>query len=369
MTDAADAACLPRGRGDDARALIIHVIPYDGIGGVEVAASSVAAGPYPQFRLERAYIASKKIPVTRTGIYESGVAGENHPIAFLRTIAHLLHARPDVLVLSLWRSCIVGITVKLLRPRTRLVLFLHNIRHSNAVDAVLTRITARIADAIWADSASTAVQRLGPAFAERARPISFLTARIDPIAQVRPGPSFITWGRLHPRKRIELALDFFALVRARHSDATFVIIGPDRGEGAMLHAKVAALGLEGAVRFLGPADLSEIMRHAALASFFVQTSRAEGMGMAVVEAMQMGLVPVVTPVGEIGSYVADGRNGVWFETPSAALDKVDRLIADPAAFSKMSDAATATWRDRPLYGDEFIAACRDVVTSADGARR
>ena len=38
------------------------------------------------------------------------------------------------------------------------------------------------------------------------------------------------------------------------------------------------------------------------ASFYLQTSKFEGFAMSVVESMMMGLVPVVTPVGEIGRY-------------------------------------------------------------------
>jgi glycosyltransferase involved in cell wall biosynthesis len=248
-----------------------------------------------------------------------------------------------------------------------LVVFLHNIRHSNIADAVLTRAAASVAQAIWADSASTAARRLGPRWAPRTHPISFLTTRLARATQQIPAPRFITWGRLHPRKRIDLALDFFALIHARHPSAQFTIIGPDRGEGDMLRAKVAALGLENAVSFLGPADLAEIVRHATTCAFFVQTSTSEGMGMAVVEAMQLGLVPVVTPVGEIGSYVDDGRNGIWFRSPEDACARVDALLGQPKAFGAMTDAAACTWGDRPLYRDEFLAACHDLARA--GAAR
>jgi len=355
------------GREVDERTLpqIVHVIPYDGIGGVETAVASVTAGRYPGFVFRKAYVASNSRPEHRPYVFEPGIGSENNPLAFARTIRHLVGLRPAVLVLSLWRSCIVGLAVKALRPRTKLVVFLHNIRDSNWVDAVLTRAAAQVADAIWADSASTATQRLGPAWTSRARPISFLTARIERVTGGRPAPQFITWGRLHPRKRIGLALEFFACVHARHPDARFVIIGPDRGEQPMLEAKVAELGLGDAVRFVGPADLSQIARHAASASFFVQTSRSEGMGMAVVEAMQLGLVPVVTPVGEIGTYVEDGRNGIWFTDAAATCDRVDRLLADPAAFGAISEAAAGTWRGRPLYGDEFIGACTEIAAKLD----
>jgi glycosyltransferase involved in cell wall biosynthesis len=356
----------------DERALpqIVHVIPYDGIGGVETAAASVTAGRYPGFVFRKAYVASHGRPEHRPYVFEPGIGSENNPAAFARTIRHLVGLRPAVLVLSLWRSCIVGLAVKALRPRTKLVVFLHNIRDSNWVDALLTRATVRVADAIWADSTSTAEQRLGPGWGARARarPISFLTRRIDKVTDSRPAPHFISWGRLHPRKRIGLALEFFACVHARHPGARFVIIGPDRGEQPMLEAKVAALGLNDAVQFVGPANLAQIARHAAAAAFFLQTSRSEGMGMAVVEAMQMGLVPVVTPVGEIGSYVDDGRNGIWFTEAEATCDRVDELLRDPAAFRAVSEAAAATWRDRPLYGDEFIGACAELAAKLDARK-
>jgi len=351
--DVADELLLPQ---------IVHVVPYDGIGGVEIATATVPGGRYAGFVFRKAFIASKGPAEPRPYVYESGVGPENNPLAFLRTVAHLLKKRPQVLVLSLWRSCIVGLIVKALRPRTQLVVFLHNTRHSNKVDAVLTQLTARLAEAIWADSASSAAQRLGPAWKARTRPISFLTTRIARVSGEDPTPHFITWGRLHSRKRIELALDFFALIHARRPDARFIIIGPDRGEGSMLKAKAASLGLQDTVRFAGPADLDQIARDASRSAFFVQTSRAEGMGMAVVEAMQLGLVPVVTPVGEIGTYVEDGRNGVWFTSPQDALGKVERMLSDPASYRAMSLAATKTWQGQPLYRDEFLAACAQLAS-------
>lgn len=366
-----DAAPCPADAPSQAGALpqIVHVIPYDGIGGVEIAASSVTPGCYPGFVFRKVFVSSQNRTEPRAYVFEPGLGPENNPRAFLRTIAHLLRTKPDALILSLWRSCIVGLAIKILRPRTRLIVFLHNTRHSNVVDAALTRATAWLADAIWADSPSTAAQRLGSRWAASTRSISFLTIRLSRMAGDTPTPHFVTWGRLHPRKRIEWALEFFALIHARHPEARFVIIGPDRGEGPMLKAKAAQLGLQDAVDFVGPANLAQIAEYASHASFFIQTSRSEGMGMAAVEAMQFGLVPVVTPVGEIGKYVDDGRNGIWFADANDACAKVERLLADPAAFQAMSEAATQTWCDRPLYRDEFIAACGDTAARLEEARR
>ncbi|WP_198045806.1 glycosyltransferase family 4 protein [Novosphingobium aquimarinum] len=345
--------------------LIVHVIPYDDIGGVETAADSVPPGPYPAFELRRIYVASVREPRPRPYVYESGVGSENSPRAFARTLRHLLDLRPKVVIVSLWRSCIVGLALKALRPRTRLVVFLHNVKHSNWVDSVLTRLAARASDAILADSTCTAEQRLGRDWAPHVRPVSFLTSRLSQVTPLGPSPRFITWGRLHPRKRIHLALDMFALVHAKRRDARFTIIGPDRGERAMLEAKAADLGVEEAVEFAGPKSIEEIALAAEQASFFVQTSSFEGMGMAAVEAMQLGLVPVVTPVGEIGSYVEDGRNGVWFETPHKAAERVEELLGAPDEFLAMRQAATRTWNDHPLHREDFLEACAMLASEDD----
>lgn len=345
--------------------LIVHLIPYDDIGGVETAADSVPPGPYPSFELRRAYVASLREPRSRPYVYESGVGSENSPLAFARSVTHLLRLRPKVVILSLWRSCIVGLILKALRPQTRLVVFLHNVKHSNWIDALLTRAAARASSAILADSTCTAEQRLGEDWTPRVRPVSFLTMRLSPVTATRPAPRFITWGRLHPRKRIQLALEMFALVHARRGEARFTIIGPDRGEQAMLEAKAAELGVADAVEFTGPMDMTAICERAKDASFFVQTSAFEGMGMAAVEAMQLGLVPVVTPVGEIGSYVENGNNGVWFKSPEQACESVERLLAEPTEFVAMREAATRSWRDYPLHREDFLAACAVLANEAD----
>ena len=47
---------------------------------------------------------------------------------------------------------------------------------------------------------------------------------------------------------------------------------------------------------------SEIKKYANKASFFVQLSSYEGMSMSVSESMQLGLIPIVTNVGEIKIY-------------------------------------------------------------------
>ena len=97
------------------------------------------------------------------------------------------------------------------------------------------------------------------------------------------------------------------------------------------------------------------------ASFFIQLSTHEGMAMAVVEAMQMGLVPVVTPVGEVARYCRHMENAIIFDNPEQALADIETVLADPALFARLSAAAIDHWAQAPLYDEDFMAAADAAV--------
>ena len=56
------------------------------------------------------------------------------------------------------------------------------------------------------------------------------------------------------------------------------------------------------ISFKGPIQSDNVNFVLNQYDFYLQTSKAEGMAMTVVQAMQQGLVCLVTPVGEIGNY-------------------------------------------------------------------
>ncbi len=345
----------------DAPPLVVHLIPYDGIGGVEIAAATVASGAYPGLRLSKAFLADKGDERTDPDALTTGIRSENAPGAYWQMIRALLPLRPTMIVVSLWRSCLVGIVMKLLRPRTRLILFLHNSEDAHLLDRFVTRATAALSSGIFADSRSTAAQRLGSKRAPDIRVISFLTDRITPRSPETPSPGFLSWGRLHPRKRLSQAIRIFGHIRERHAGARYTIIGPDGGDERRLRAQSAMLGQDQAITFAGPATRAAIFERAREASFFLLTSTAEGMAMSLVEAMQLGLVPVTTPVGEAAHYVRGGSNGIVIRSPEQAQAEIERLLADPAAFATMRRRAIESWADKPLYRDDFLAACREAL--------
>lgn len=332
---------------------IIHLIPYDSIGGVETAARSMARVDAHDlaFRVETLF--SSRAAKNRWHTF--------NPFAFVATLARIWRAAPEVLIVSLWRACAAGVALKIARPRLRLVLFLHSASDAHFLDRFFNRLAARLASRIWADSTETLKKRM-PDFSKRkGEVISFVTSCLEPLPASPPKPRFAFWGRIHPVKGLERALGIFAAVRKARPDARFDIIGPDGGALARIRSVANALHLGQSVRFHGGLEFDQIRALAAQASFYLQTSVSEGMAMSVVEAMRCGLVPVVTPVGEIANYARDRKNAIVVSNDAEAAGEVLGLLVDEARYFSLRDAALATWANSPLYRDSVLGACRELL--------
>ena len=252
---------------------------------------------------------------------------------------------------------LVGIAVKRLRPKTRLVVFLHTTGGTHTLDRLAQRLALQAADELWVDSTTT-LNAFRTRTARPLRKISLVLEHRAALSEAPPAPTFISWGRLHRHKGYERSLELIALLVARGIDARLEIWGADGGSGQALRRQSESLGLSGRVSFPGSFNPSRLAEVARGHSFYLGLSRLEGFGMSVVEAMQLGLVPVATPVGEIARYVRDGENGLLVEAEnlSAAADRIAKLLHSPTEFRRMSLAASDTWRGAPLYAEDFCAA-------------
>ena len=337
----------------------IHLVPYDGVGGVEVAARSMGLVDRENIEFSICYIfcdidLSKNKYVTY------------NPFWIFYKAWKISRSDVDFLILSLWRASIVGLIAKLMRPRIKIITFLHNSRDAHFFDFIVTRISVWASKAVWADSQATLAKRFEGIDNDKCQVISLVTRRFEaaPIQAVEP--VFIFWGRITQQKDIERAIHFFSKVRHSYSNARFYIVGPDGGALQKADDLCVSLGLTDAVCFLGAATIEQIVNYARSASFYLQTSIYEGMAMSVVEAMQIGLVPIVTPVGEIGSYCRDGGNAVIVESDKKAIDDVLDLLKDNDRYQVLRANAIATWQDRPLYRDSVLMACQTVTRAHGG---
>ena len=348
---------------------VLHFIPQDGIGGAEIAARSATRDSAANVHVHAMF---NGLYTGEGAIANSHLTGNDTRFAFSpRSIAGALakvrELDPELLVFSLWRTFGAFVACKLRHPRRRFVTFVHNERIANRLDYWLTELMKRGSDEIWVDSQATLDARLSEEEKRRARIISLRLDRADGAPREHPAPRFVYWGRLAEQKRLDRAVGLFAAVAAARSEAHFTLIGPDHGVKDKLRRQAERLGVAGQITFHGPAGQDRIAELARDARFFLQLSDHEGMAMGVVEALEAGLVPVVTPVGQMAVYCRDGANALVYDGEADTARRIDALLGDPARYRAMSEAAIATFAAEPIYTEDVARAARaPLVETARG---
>jgi glycosyltransferase involved in cell wall biosynthesis len=322
------------------------------VGGVETAARSISH--YSEVGL------SFEVDTIFPPLLNSHRLGLLNFRPFLYCLLRLLKKNPSILVVSLWRAYALGLLFKLMRPSTKLVVFLHLPSSVHLIDRFLTFFAAIFAHRVWADSQETLAHRIPWLPQRKGTVISFVTKRIFEPPSRPVQPVFIFWGRIHKQKRLEHSLYLFKAIHSHFPLAKFFIIGPDGGDLSTVRKIVYDLNLVDSVEFLGSRNFEQISAAASIASFYLQTSVTEGMAMSVVEAMQLGLVPITTPVGEIKHYALQNWNAIIIKDRSSTVVEVLSLLSDNNRYQLLRKNAIKTWVDRPLYRDSIINACREL---------
>jgi glycosyltransferase involved in cell wall biosynthesis len=146
-------------------------------------------------------------------------------------------------------------------------------------------------------------------------------------------------GALHERKGHRHLLEAIALTAKRATTPMRCVIA---GEGAMrpaLEALVRDLEIGDAVALAGQvADVRELIW---AADVVAMPSLAEGLGVAVLEAMACGVAVVASAVGGLCESVADGATGIMVPVadPEAIADALVRLANEPGLRAAMGAAA------------------------------
>lgn len=119
---------------------------------------------------------------------------------------------------------------------------------------------------------------------------------------------------------------------------TLVMAGD--GDAAAVRAEVRRLGIEDRVQTLPWVAHEEAARLLDTSAVFALPSRAEGLPMALLEAMARALPVVVTPVGGIPELVRDGEHGLFVapDDPAGLAEALGRLVGDPDEARRLGQA-------------------------------
>jgi glycosyltransferase involved in cell wall biosynthesis len=173
---------------------------------------------------------------------------------------------------------------------------------------------------------------------------------------------------LRPEKRAEL---FVAAVQRAHA-ADSRVRGVVAGGGSELQRIRALAGGDGVVQVLGPrTDVPDLM---SAADAVCLASDAEGVPMAILEAMALGRTVVATDVGGVSEAVQSGETGLLVPTNDdpALTAAFLRLTADPGLRRRLGEKGLQRHRDR--FGvdrmvEEYVQVFEDVLRAKRSTSR
>ena len=154
-----------------------------------------------------------------------------------------------------------------------------------------------------------------------------LTNYPEKITDVEDRPKrIIAVGRLHAQKGFDLLIQSWQLIAARHPDWQLVVYGHG-GDLQKLQQQLEKAGLTSSMTFAGATD--NIYKEYQDSAFYVMSSRYEGWGLVLVEAMSCGL-PCVSfdcPYGP-SDIIRDGEDGLLVENGNIQqlAEKMELLI-------------------------------------------
>jgi glycosyltransferase involved in cell wall biosynthesis len=242
-------------------------------------------------------------------------------LGWLSCIPKIAALKPDVVVVSLWKSIPPSLVFKILNPKIPLVAFYHSVKPVHFADRFFQWLLARFQTKTFTDSeiTSTSIERRFGISNAVVIPYHFSQDRSwvkVPEKTFELPFRFVYFGRLTKEKGIWRAIDFCELLKSLGLLFEFHLYAPSPSADLLERLQTSAVAeLITLKETVSPLEVSKKMLEY---DFLLQLSDFEGMGLAVVEAMKNGLIPLVTQVGEMANYCTHGENGFLLKPPFEA---------------------------------------------------
>ena len=158
------------------------------------------------------------------------------------------------------------------------------------------------------------------------------------LFDVKGSPIIGIAARLTKQKGHSVLLNAFSELLSDWPNAQLLIAG-DGEELPTLELLSNKLNLTEHVQFLGP--IRNVREFLSVLDVFAHPSIFEGLGIAVIEAMSMGLAIVATKVDGLAELITDGVEGSLVEpnNPIALSKAMKRILSDPALRKNMGQRA------------------------------
>ncbi len=174
-------------------------------------------------------------------------------------------------------------------------------------------------------------------------------------------------GRLVEVKRIDRIIKITKDLVVSNPTIKVAIVG-NGPEMDKLQKQVSALQLNKNIEFLG--QRSDVPNLVGRSKVFVLTSRSEGVSIAMLEAMALRVVPVVSDVGDLNDFVINGETGFLVDQDDLQgfSERIGNLLSDTSTRTTLAEAS----RDKILLTSErqalakrWFAILQDLAKTED----
>jgi mannosyltransferase len=153
------------------------------------------------------------------------------------------------------------------------------------------------------------------------------------------------FGRVRSQKGSDVFVEAMCRLLPRYPDFSAVLVGAVTAEQLSfandLKQRIAAAGLASRIIITGELAIEEVQRWYQRLTIYAFTSRNEGFGLTLIEAMAAGAALVASRAGAAELVVEDGVTGVLTPTgdADALVAALEPLMRDPAAAAAMGERA------------------------------
>lgn len=156
-----------------------------------------------------------------------------------------------------------------------------------------------------------------------------------------PQPNFgvyrydlITVCELIKRKNVNILLDAVSILKREGVKVKVCIVGSG-SESLNLKQKANDLGIANQIDFIGYTE--SVLQYLLDSKIYVQTSRGEGLSLALLESLGAGLIPITTNAGSENDFLVDGEHALFVRINDArhVAEKAKLLLLNQSLFKRM----------------------------------
>jgi glycosyltransferase involved in cell wall biosynthesis len=176
-------------------------------------------------------------------------------------------------------------------------------------------------------------------------------------------------GRLHPKKRPDIAIEALAITRSLPRETHLMLAGPDEMQMAIaLRTLAQRLGCENQLHFTGLLQTDDVLSALADSDLFLMPSEpeSENFGMSALEAMAAGLPVLVSDGVPVGRWAeASGAGRMIPCSKDAFRDAIRKMLNDPEHLKDMGRKGQALVQqkfDISIVTQQMLAQYRAILS-------